>query len=145
MPRSLSFFFTLNVFRFSGKEKWTCVASVTWSVTLCKERFDQSMSNDPKAVCTFCDTDFLGTDGTYGGKYKKASELAAQIKRLWPQSNNNQHYVVFTGGEPTLQLDSELIDACKALGLKVGIETNGTREVPEGVDWICVEIGEPRD
>ncbi|MBM74189.1 MAG: 7-carboxy-7-deazaguanine synthase [Proteobacteria bacterium] len=91
-----------------------------------------------KAMCTFCDTDFLGTDGTYGGKYKKASELAAQIKSLWPKSSNNQHYVVFTGGEPTLQLDSELIDACKALGLKVGIETNGTREVPEGVDWICV-------
>ena len=91
-----------------------------------------------KAMCTFCDTDFLGTDGTYGGKYKTAFELANQIKKLWPQNSNNQHYVVFTGGEPTLQLDSELINACRSIGLKIGIETNGTRKVPDGVDWICV-------
>ena len=90
------------------------------------------------AVCQFCDTDFLGTDGTLGGKYRSASELAQSIASLWPPEHDALRYVVFTGGEPTLQLDSELIEACRHLGLSVGIETNGTRPVPEGLDWICV-------
>ncbi len=93
-----------------------------------------------KAKCTFCDTDFVGVDGTFGGNYKTAFELATRLRSLFPQhiSQNSTPYVVFTGGEPTLQLDEELIRECKNLGFEIGIETNGTRAVPSGVDWICV-------
>jgi 7-carboxy-7-deazaguanine synthase (Cx14CxxC type) len=92
------------------------------------------------AQCRFCDTDFVGTDGTFGKKYKSAQELADQLVALWPKETleSGIPYVVFTGGEPTLQLDEELIGACHRLGFEVGIETNGTRLVPIGVDWICV-------
>ena len=91
-----------------------------------------------KAICQFCDTDFIGTNGTLGGKYSTATDLAKQIDSAWPKNSDSQRYVVFTGGEPTLQVDQELIEACKKLDLLVGIETNGTRAVPEGIDWICV-------
>ena len=90
------------------------------------------------AVCQFCDTDFVGTDGVGGGKFKLAQELAATIDALWPQSYAPSKYVVFTGGEPLLQLDSALIDALHAVGFEIAIETNGTLPVPEGVDWVCV-------
>ena len=70
-------------------------------------------------------------------KYKTATELAQQLKSLWP-SDSGVPYVVFTGGEPTLQVDEELIQACHAQGFEIGMETNGTRNVPDGVDWICV-------
>ncbi|MFZ6693226.1 7-carboxy-7-deazaguanine synthase [Undibacterium sp. SXout20W] len=90
------------------------------------------------AVCQFCDTDFVGTDGVGGGKFKLAQELAATIDALWPQSYAPSKYVVFTGGEPLLQLDSALIDAMHAVGFEIAIETNGTLPVPEGVDWVCV-------
>ena len=89
------------------------------------------------AQCRFCDTDFVGTDGTFGAKYKTAADLAKQLKLLWP-SDSGVPYVVFTGGEPTLQLDDVLIQACHAQGFEIGVETNGTRHVPNGVDWICV-------
>ncbi len=90
------------------------------------------------AVCRFCDTDFVGTDGERGGKYVEASALAAIIDGLWPLDYPSRKYVVFTGGEPLLQLDCALIDAMHARGFEIAIETNGTLPVPEGVDWVCV-------
>jgi 7-carboxy-7-deazaguanine synthase (Cx14CxxC type) len=90
------------------------------------------------AVCQFCDTDFVGTDGEGGGKFKTAGELAATIDALWPSRYTASKYVVFTGGEPLLQLDAELIAAMHAVGFMIAIETNGTLPVPDGVDWICV-------
>lgn len=90
------------------------------------------------AVCQFCDTDFVGTDGVGGGKFKSAQELAAAIDALWPASYAASKYVVFTGGEPLLQLDAALIDAMHAVGFEIAIETNGTLPVPDGVDWVCV-------
>jgi 7-carboxy-7-deazaguanine synthase (Cx14CxxC type) len=90
------------------------------------------------AVCQFCDTDFVGTDGEGGGKFKTPQELAATIAALWPQAYAASKYVVFTGGEPLLQLDTALIDAMHAVGFTIAIETNGTLPVPAGVDWICV-------
>lgn len=90
------------------------------------------------AVCQFCDTDFVGVDGLGGGKFASAQQLAAQIEALWPAAYTASKYVVFTGGEPLLQLDSALIEAMHALGFEIAIETNGTLPVPDGVDWICV-------
>lgn len=95
-------------------------------------------SDRASAVCTFCDTDFVGTDGERGGKFRDAALLADTIDSLWPGSHTASKYVVFTGGEPLLQLDAALIDAMHARGFMIAIETNGTLAVPEGVDWICV-------
>jgi 7-carboxy-7-deazaguanine synthase (Cx14CxxC type) len=89
------------------------------------------------AACQFCDTDFVGTDGERGGKFRDAAQLAAEIASLWPQGQGHR-YVVFTGGEPLLQLDAALIDAMHAQGFEIAIETNGTLPVPPGVDWVCV-------
>lgn len=93
-----------------------------------------------KAICSFCDTDFVGTDGSLGGKYSTGNELALTIKNLWPQfaMKKSRPYVVCTGGEPLLQLDSELIEALHHQGFEIAIETNGTIEVPQGIDWICM-------
>jgi 7-carboxy-7-deazaguanine synthase len=90
------------------------------------------------AVCQFCDTDFVGTDGEGGGKFKTAADLAAHIDVQWPAEFPATKYVVFTGGEPLLQLDAALIDAMHAAGFEIAIETNGTLQVPPGVDWVCV-------
>lgn len=90
------------------------------------------------AVCQFCDTDFVGTDGDGGGKFKSAPELAATIAKAWTGNGHGERFVVFTGGEPLLQLDAALIDAVHVHGFKIAIETNGTIDVPQGVDWICV-------
>lgn len=90
------------------------------------------------AICNFCDTDFVGTNGTLGGKYKSADLLAEQIDDLWPKDAQNLKYIVCTGGEPLLQLDENLIKALQQKGFEVAIETNGTIEVPDGVDWICM-------
>ncbi|HZV64665.1 MAG TPA: 7-carboxy-7-deazaguanine synthase [Telluria sp.] len=95
-------------------------------------------SDRASAVCQFCDTDFVGTDGERGGKFAQADALAAQIDSLWPASYTASKYVVFTGGEPLLQLDAALIDAMHRAGFEIAIETNGTLPVPPGVDWICV-------
>ena len=89
-----------------------------------------------KAICKFCDTDFWGTDGQNGGKYL-LQELAEKVNEQWPE-NAGHKYVVCTGGEPLLQLDSGLVLALKAKGFEVAIETNGTIEVPKEVDWICM-------
>jgi 7-carboxy-7-deazaguanine synthase len=94
-------------------------------------------SDRASAVCQFCDTDFVGTDGERGGKFGTPEALAQEIDSLWPQGHGHK-YVVFTGGEPLLQLDEALIAAMHAAGFTIAIETNGTIEVPPGVDWICV-------
>lgn len=92
-----------------------------------------------KAVCKFCDTDFIGTDGENGGQFKTAKDLAIAVNALWPkQGDGAQKWVVCTGGEPLLQLDSALITALKTKGFKIAVETNGTIKAPEGLDWICV-------
>ena len=90
------------------------------------------------AVCRFCDTDFVGTDGERGGKFATADALADVIDGLWPSAHVASKYVVLTGGEPLLQLDATLIDSIHARGFTIAIETNGTLPVPAGVDWICV-------
>ena len=89
------------------------------------------------AICRFCDTDFVGIDGPGGGAFASPSDLAAHIASLWTGAEANR-LVVFTGGEPLLQLDEPLLDAVHALGFQVAIETNGTQHVPLGVDWICM-------
>ncbi len=89
------------------------------------------------AVCTFCDTDFVGVDGEGGGKFKTAQGLAAAVAAAWTGPAENR-LVVITGGEPLLQLDASLIDALHGQGFSIALETNGTLPVPEGVDWICV-------
>ncbi len=92
------------------------------------------------AACWFCDTDFVGVDGPGGGRFDDPQELAAAVLGVWQQGAGpgGRPYVVFTGGEPLLQLDAVLVDACHDLGLEVGIETNGTLAAPAGIDWICV-------
>lgn len=93
-----------------------------------------------RSRCTFCDTDFVGTDGQNGGQFLDAAALAAHLTALWqaPDLANVSRYVVFTGGEPLLQLDEALIDAMHAQGFEVAVETNGTLSAPAGIDWICV-------
>ncbi len=90
------------------------------------------------AQCTFCDTDFVGTDGPGGGRFETAAALAQAIAAGWPNAGGGRRYVVFTGGEPLLQLDAALIDAVHAAGFEIAVETNGTIAAPEGIDWICV-------
>jgi 7-carboxy-7-deazaguanine synthase (Cx14CxxC type) len=90
------------------------------------------------AVCQFCDTDFVGTDGDGGGKFASADELAAAVAAKWPSTDAGRRFVVCTGGEPLLQLDAALIDALHRQNFMIAIETNGTITVPEGIDWVCV-------
>ena len=90
------------------------------------------------AVCNFCDTDFVGTDGPGGGKFDTPAALAEHIAQQWPAGRPGRPLVVCTGGEPLLQLDAPLIDALHALGFEVAVETNGTQPAPAGLDWICV-------
>ena len=89
------------------------------------------------AQCTFCDTDFVGTDGPGGGKFSEADDLAQAVEQAWGEGETGR-LVVITGGEPMLQLDSELVDALHGRGFQVAIETNGTLPVADGVDWVCV-------
>jgi 7-carboxy-7-deazaguanine synthase len=89
------------------------------------------------AACKFCDTDFVGTDGTLGARYGSADDLADAIASQWA-GEHGYRYVVLTGGEPLLQVDADLIDALHARGFCIGLETNGTIAPPDGVDWICV-------
>lgn len=91
------------------------------------------------AICQFCDTDFVGTDGVGGGQFKTAESLAKEVQSYWPKNILNEHpYVICTGGEPLLQLDDDLIAAFHAEEIEIAIETNGTIPVPDGVDWVCV-------
>ena len=90
------------------------------------------------AVCQFCDTDFVGTNGPGGGKFDTPAALAATVASHWPQPRSGRPLVVCTGGEPLLQLDEPLIEAFHAEGFEVAVETNGTQPAPKGLDWICV-------
>ena len=90
------------------------------------------------AVCQFCDTDFVGTDGENGGKYPDAVAVADRIASLWARDQCENRFVVFTGGEPLLQLDAPLLEAMHARGFECAVETNGTLEAPQGLDWITV-------
>jgi 7-carboxy-7-deazaguanine synthase (Cx14CxxC type) len=90
------------------------------------------------AVCQFCDTDFVGTDGDGGGKFDTAEQLAAAVAAKWPKNDAGKRFVVCTGGEPLLQIDAALIDALHKQNFIIAIETNGTIAVPEGIDWVCV-------
>ena len=89
------------------------------------------------AVCTFCDTDFVGTDGTNGGRFASATGLAAAIAGLWGAGEDNR-FVVLTGGEPLLQVDDALVAALHAEEFEIAVETNGTLAPPAGIDWLCV-------
>ncbi|WP_414717879.1 7-carboxy-7-deazaguanine synthase [Thiothrix sp. UBA2332] len=93
-----------------------------------------------KAVCDFCDTDFVGVDGDNGGKFRTAAALAERITQLWQAgvAQDVNRFVVFTGGEPLLQLDAALIAAIHARGFEIAVETNGTKPAPSGIDWLCV-------
>lgn len=94
-----------------------------------------------RAVCRFCDTDFVGTDGTLGGKYRTADALADRIDSQWPAAPRRPRatpLAVLTGGEPLLQVDAALVAALHARGFEIAVETNGTIAAPEGIDWICV-------
>jgi|ERR1051326_1093346 7-carboxy-7-deazaguanine synthase (Cx14CxxC type) len=90
------------------------------------------------AVCQFCDTDFVGANGPGGGKFATADALAGAVASAWPDAEKGTPYVVCTGGEPLLQLDTALIHALHDARFEIGIETNGTMLPPEGIDWICV-------
>ena len=93
----------------------------------------------PGAICPFCDTDFVGTDGPGGGKYATATELAHAVAEAWPgTAARARPLVVCTGGEPLLQLDGEAVNSLHDVGFEVAVETNGTLEAPEGIDWVCV-------
>ena len=89
-----------------------------------------------EAVCKFCDTEFVGTDSTGGGKFAAAASLAKAVAAEWP--GGGKPYVVCTGGEPLLQIDEPLVEALHAAGFEIAIETNGTLLPPPGIDWICV-------
>lgn len=89
------------------------------------------------AICRFCDTDFVGTDGPGGGKFSDASDLARQAATLWEHGGKGR-YIVLTGGEPMLQVDDALVDALHEQGFEIAIETNGTIAAHSGIDWVCV-------
>ncbi|HYL30720.1 MAG TPA: 7-carboxy-7-deazaguanine synthase [Gemmatimonadales bacterium] len=90
------------------------------------------------AVCTFCDTDFVDTDGPGGGRFATADALATAVAAAWPAGAGGLPFVVCTGGEPLLQLDAEVVSALHRRGFEIAVETNGTRPPPPGLDWICV-------
>jgi 7-carboxy-7-deazaguanine synthase len=90
------------------------------------------------AICQFCDTDFVGTNGEGGGKFETAEALASAVADKWPSGGQGQAYVVCTGGEPLLQLDAPLIEALHQQRFEIAVETNGTLMAPAGIDWICV-------
>ena len=92
-----------------------------------------------EAVCKFCDTQFVGVDGPGGGKFETAGDLTAAVQSHWPASERNARpYVVCTGGEPLLQLDTDAIGALHAVGFEIGVESNGTIAAPPGIDWLCI-------
>ena len=97
-------------------------------------------SQRAQAICQFCDTDFVGTDGPGGGRFKTPQDLADAVAAAWvgEAGGGAEPYVVCTGGEPLLQLDEPAVDALHAAGFEVGVETNGTQPAPRGLDWICV-------
>ncbi|MFF2819003.1 7-carboxy-7-deazaguanine synthase [Kitasatospora cineracea] len=91
-----------------------------------------------RAICKFCDTDFVGIDGDGGGRFASPEALAEAVEQAWPSAAADHRFVVCTGGEPLLQLDEAAIDALHARGFEIAVETNGTRVPPKGIDWLCV-------
>jgi 7-carboxy-7-deazaguanine synthase len=91
-----------------------------------------------EAICRFCDTDFVGTDGPGGGRFASADELADAVAAAWPPTSSERRFVVCTGGEPLLQLDQRLLQALHQEGFEVAVETNGTQPLLPGIDWVCV-------
>ena len=90
------------------------------------------------AICNFCDTDFIGTDGPGGGKFQTPNDLVKNIVSKWPSRSKEKRFVVFTGGEPLLQMDEELINVLHFNKSEIAIETNGTVKAPKNIDWVCV-------
>ena len=90
------------------------------------------------AICNFCDTDFIGTDGPGGGKFRTTVELSEKIVSKWPSNSTKNKFVVFTGGEPLLQLDQNLVKELHLKNFEIAVETNGTIQSPKNIDWICV-------
>ena len=90
------------------------------------------------ATCSFCDTDFVGTDGPGGGKFDDAAQVARAAASLWPEGAESRRFIVLTGGEPLLQVDDALVAALKDSGFYIAVETNGTIPPPRGLDWVCV-------
>ena len=90
------------------------------------------------AICNFCDTDFIGTDGPGGGRFQTPNDLVENILSKWPSGSIEKRFVVFTGGEPLLQMDEELINALHLNKFEIAIETNGTVNAPKNIDWVCV-------
>ncbi len=90
------------------------------------------------AICQFCDTDFIGTDGQNGGKFTNAEALCQHLLQFWPKNSGQPPFVVLTGGEPLLQVDQTLVDQLHTHQIEIAIETNGTKSAPECVDWICM-------
>ena len=90
------------------------------------------------AICQFCDTDFVGTDGPGGGRFATPEALAAAVSGAWPSAESATRFVVCTGGEPLLQLDEPLVNALHGAGFEVAVETNGTLPPPQGIEWLCV-------
>lgn len=90
-----------------------------------------------RAICRFCDTDFVGTDGAGGGKFADADALVAAVAGFWGEGEERR-FVVLTGGEPMLQVDDALVDALHAAGFEIAIESNGTIAVHPGIDWVCI-------
>jgi 7-carboxy-7-deazaguanine synthase len=95
-------------------------------------------SDRATAVCRFCDTDFVGTDGTLGGKFATAEALADLIEAQWPAGETQNRLTVLTGGEPLLQVDAALVKALHARSFRIAVESNGTVQAPEGIDWLCI-------
>lgn len=95
-------------------------------------------SDRANAICRFCDTEFVGTDGTLGGKFASAELLADTIAAQWPAAHDQHRQTVLTGGEPLLQVDAALIAALHARGFRIAVESNGTVVAPEGIDWLCI-------
>ena len=91
-----------------------------------------------EAVCQFCDTDFIGTDGQNGGKFINAEALCQHLLGFWPNDSDQNPFVVLTGGEPLLQVDEDLITALHKHKFEIAVETNGTKTAPTGIDWICM-------
>ena len=107
--------------RFSGCNLWT--------------GYEKDREN---AICNFCDTDFIGTDGPGGGKFQTPNDLVKNIVSKWPSRSKEKRFVVFTGGEPLLQMDEELINVLHYNKFEIAIETNGTVKAPKNIDWVCV-------
>lgn len=95
-------------------------------------------SDRKNAICNFCDTDFIGTDGQNGGSFESAQALTEHLLHFWPKNNQVCPFVVLTGGEPLLQTDQNLIDTLHQANFEIAIETNGTKSAPNDIDWVCV-------